>query len=258
MIIQWGSRFAATPFVKGFCMVYTEKYVTKWHDAAPDLCLRPSAILVYLEETSGLHMRSVGRSLDELHIKERKGFILSRIGIVFHKKIEAYSEITVNTFTGASAGFSSPRYFEMFSNGDKVAEATSIWALVDLESHRPIKVSDFDFGFEHEARELEGIPTRVSIPKTTEFAVVGTREIRYSDVDYNGHMNNTKYPDMLMDYIPEPETVTLRSMVLSFRHEATLGHTLTVERAETEGGYLFRTVDSDGTVCLEAEVKLER
>lgn len=239
-------------------MVYTQTYVTKWHDADPDLHLRPSAVLVYFEETSGLHMRSVGRSLDEMHIKEKRGFILSRIGIVFHNPVAAYSEITVNTFTGASAGFSSPRYFEMFADGEKAAEATSIWALVDLESRRPIKISEFDFGFEHEERELEGIPTRVSIPKTTEFAVVGKREIRYSDIDYNGHMNNTKYPDMLMDYIPNPETAVLHSMVLSFRHEATLGHTLTVERAEIEGGYLFRTVDGDGTVCLEAEVKLER
>lgn len=245
-------------FMKGTDMVFTQKYVTKWHDADPALCLRPSAILMYLEETSGLHMRSVGRSLDDMHFREGRGFILSRIGILFHKPVKAYSEITVNTFTGDAAGFSSPRYFEMFADGERVAEATSIWALVDLEAHRPVKVSEFDFGFEHETRELEGIPTRVCIPKTTEFAVVGTREIRYSDVDYNGHMNNTKYPDMLMDYIPDPETVRLTGMVLSFRHEATLGHTLTVLRAETEGGYLFRTVDTDGTVCLEAEVKLER
>lgn len=239
-------------------MVFTQKYITKWHDADPLLHLRPSAVLVYFEETSGIHMRSVGRSLDDMHQKQRKGFILSRIGIVFHKPVAAYDEITVDTFTNYAAGFSSPRHFEMFAHGEKVAEATSIWALVDLENHRPIKVSEFDFGFEHETRELEGIPTRVSIPKTTEFAAVGTREIRYSDIDYNGHMNNTKYPDMLMDYIPAPESVRLKSMVLSFRHEAALGHTLTVLRAEIEGGYLFRTVDSDGTVCLEAEVKLDR
>lgn len=238
-------------------MVYTETYVTKWHDADPSLHLRPSAVLVYFEETSGLHMRSVGRSLDDMHFRERRGFILSRIGIVFHKRVSAYDEITVNTFTNYAAGFSSPRHFEMLAHGEKVVEATSIWALVDLENHRPIKVSEFDFGFAHETRELEGIPTRVCIPRTVEFTEVGKREIRYSDIDYNGHMNNTKYPDMLMDYIPSPETATLRSMVLSFRHEATLGHTLTVLRAETEGGYLFRTVDSDGTVCLEAEVMLQ-
>ncbi len=238
-------------------MIYNAAYTTKWHDTDPHLVLRPSATLVYFEETSWLHMRSVGRSLDEMRVKDRKGFILSRIGIVFHKPVVPYTEIKVSTYTNDAKGFSSPRHFEMFAGGEKVAEATSIWALVDLDTHRPVKISEWDFGFAHEEGELEGVPTRVSISRDVAFETVGKREIRYSDIDYNGHMNNTKYPDMLMDFVPEPEKAKLHSMVLSFRHEATYGHTLTILRAEKENGYLFRTLDNDGEICLEAEITLK-
>jgi hypothetical protein len=46
-------------------------------------------------------------------------------------------------------------------------------------------------------------------------------------------------------------------ITLSFLHEAAYGHTLSIYRAEREGGYFFRTVDGDGTTCLEAVLTLE-
>ena len=85
----------------------------------------------------------------------------------------------------------------------------------------------------------------------------GERTIRYADIDYNGHMNNTNYPDMLCDFLPDVLQTRVTGFVLSYLHEGTFGHTLRILRTETEGGYLFRTVDADGTVCLEAFVRTE-
>ena len=58
-------------------------------------------------------------------------------------------------------------------------------------------------------------------------------------------------------FLPDPLGVRVSGFVLSYLHEGTFGHTLRVLRADTEGGYLFRTADADGTVCLEAFVRTE-
>ena len=48
-------------------MKYTVNYTTRWHDTDACRRVRPSALLVYMQETSNQHVSSLGTSLDELH-----------------------------------------------------------------------------------------------------------------------------------------------------------------------------------------------
>ena len=90
---------------------------------------------------------------------------------------------------------------------------------------------------------------------------VGFKTVRLSDVDYNGHMNNTNYVDMLCDYIPELTAGTHRvtAMRIHFSKEAPLGETIEIKRIRTsEEKFLFRTFRSDGELNVEAEFTLEK
>ena len=95
------------------------------------------------------------------------------------------------------------------------------------------------------------------MPAINAMEQAGAREIVYSDIDYNGHMNNTHYPNMLCDFTPGICQKRVKGMSLSFLHEAAFGHTLQVFRAEREDGYAFRTVDEEGKTCLEAVLLTE-
>ena len=87
---------------------------------------------------------------------------------------------------------------------------------------------------------------------------VGVRRIVYSDLDYNGHMNNTRYPDMLCDFLPDGTVPHVRVMHFSYLKEGAYGAQLRILRGErmTENGkaYLFHTLNESGELCLEAEV----
>ena len=88
---------------------------------------------------------------------------------------------------------------------------------------------------------------------------VGQRRVVYSDCDYNGHINNTHYPDLLCDFLPDGETRPVADVVINFLGEAPFGDTLTVYRApdpEREGRYLFRTRRADGSTNIEAVLTL--
>ena len=70
-------------------------------------------------------------------------------------------------------------------------------------------------------------------------------------------MNNTKYPDLVCDFLSDPAKTRVVGMSLAYHHEAAYGDTVTVERADGgDGVYYFRTKKED-TVCLEAMVKTE-
>ena len=96
-----------------------------------------------------------------------------------------------------------------------IAAADTTWALVDLNNKQLRRVDSLDLGFEHEAPIDIGIPPRFRVPKTEELQLIGERKIVYSDLDYNMHMNNTRYPDMLCDFLPTDEIGRIRGIFLS-------------------------------------------
>ena len=72
-------------------------------------------------------------------------------------------------------------------------------------------------------------------------------------------MNNTKYPDMICDFLPSMDGKWVRTLSLSYLREAAFGDTLAIHRglvADTPDAYLIRTTRPDGAVCLEAEIGL--
>lgn len=237
-------------------MKHTENFTVKWHDTDAHRTVRPSEILVYMQECANLQLEHSGLSLDSLRDDKKLAFILSKIKIIFHKKLYAYDKISVRTWTCESRGFTFVRCFDIHRGDELIAEAISFWALVDLENRRLVRNEDFDLGVQPDPVLEIAVPRRIK-PASAEFATLGTRDIRYSDIDYNMHMNNTKYPDMLCDFMPIDKVESISEMTLEFLRESALGDTLSFLCANEEADFYFKTVNSAGDACLSAKITVE-
>lgn len=238
-------------------MKYSEHYTVKWHDTDANRTVTPSHLLAYMQETANHQLAAFGMTLDELRDTHALAFLLSRITLRIYLPLYANDEITVQTWVCESRGLSFVRCFRILRGDEIIAEAYSIWALLNLNEKKLMPVSAFPYEIEADPA-LEGeVAARVRIPSLSLMECVGDRKIVYSDIDYNGHMNNTHYPNMLCDFTPDICEKRITGMTLSFVREAAFGHTLQIFRGESEGGYFFRTVNEEGVVCLEAQVLCE-
>ena len=214
-----------------------------------------------MQEMAFHHLDSAGKNLDVMRDEEGLAFILTRLSLRFVAPIRPTETITAQTWICEGKGLNFPRCFRLLkADGSVAAEGVSSWLLLDLATRLPRRVKDFDYGFTAEEPLALTTPRRFAVPE--DMVEVGTRSILYSDIDYNGHMNNTRYPDMICDYLPSGTVPRIRVMHLEFAKEAKFGATLRVERgsrvAETgEQVYLVRTIDEAGEVCLAAEVWLD-
>lgn len=239
-------------------MKFTQHYITKWHDTDANRQMRPSALVTYLQETANEHLIQKGISLDNLRDRFGLAFILGSISVRVYEPLFSGDAIEVETWTCGTKGYRHNRCFRVLKEEKTVAEATSVWALIKLADGSLVKVEDMPYHIEpEEPISLPALPVRLRMPSLSEMELAGERRIVYSDIDYNGHMNNTRYPDMLCDFLPEMRDCRMTGMVLSYRREAAFEHTLRVFRAKTEDGYLVCTVDEDGGVCTEAFIKLD-
>ena len=238
-------------------MIYEQALTTRWHDTDATLCVRPSQLLVYMQEMAFAHLDSVGRNLDSMRYEEQLAFILTRLTLRFYHPLHPQQTVTAQTWVSEGRGMNFPRYFRVKdADGAVAAEGASSWVLIDLKTHLPVRASSFDYGFSPEEPLPFSTPRRFEVPET--MIEVGRRRIVYSDIDYNGHMNNTRYPDMVCDYLPEGTVPRIHTMHLEFAKEAAFGSTLRVLRGETqtEQGkvYLIQTRNEADEVCLAAQV----
>jgi acyl-CoA thioesterase FadM len=207
-----------------------------------------------MQETSHHHLREAGMSLDELRDKRGLAFILSRISIAFYAPLHADDKIDVQTWVLESRGLSFLRCFRILRANEVIAEAHSVWALLDIQQKQLLPITAFPYDIEPDEPLDAKLSARLRIPPLSAMESVGLRHIVYSDVDYNGHMNNTHYPDMLCDFTDGITSREVTGFSLSYLQEAAYGRNLSVYRSDMGEEHFFRTVDEEGNTCLEAKL----
>ncbi len=239
-------------------MIYSEKHCTRWHDTDADRNVKISAMLMYMQEASNHHMESCGMSLDELRDKKSLAFILSKTRMALYHKIGAFENIEVQTWTCPCHGLAIPRFYRILKGTTVIAEADTTWGLLDLENHKLVRSDECDiYSFKDMEPAPIDVPNRFKLPKDIFLESIGERHIVYSDLDYNMHMNNTRYPDMLCDFLPIEDTRRIKGVFLSYLNESAFGDTLCIMRAFFEGVYYFRTINKlTQKICLEAQIIL--
>ena len=240
-------------------MIFTEKYTTRWHDTDADRRVRITQMLVYMQETSNFHMESCGPSLDALRDEQGLAFILSKIRMSVYKQLYAFENIEIQTWTCPNHGFAIPRFYRIVRGTDVIAEADSTWALLDLKSGRLVKGDEGMkyYSFENTDPSPIEVPQRFKLPANVSLEHMAKRSIVYSDLDYNMHMNNTKYTDMLCDHIPLSDVGKIKGVFLSYLNEAAYGDELDIHHALSDNVHYFRTVNGSGRACLEAMLILD-
>ena len=233
-------------------MVYYRKNIeVDIHDVDFNGVARASSLMRYIQSSAQSQLTDNGLSYDELKSRKR-AFIISRMKIEFSETVRAYEKLEALTYPCDSRGFSFLRCYALERDGQPIARAVSVWALIDTETRSLVKVSDFELGLETYS-PLDIALTRISHP--SEMVKVGEYTVEYGMVDQNRHMNNTVYPDMYSNFLPL-ENKRIKSISISYLGEAPMGDRLTVMRGCVDGVYYFRTIRSDGKINSEAEIEL--
>lgn len=222
--------------------------------------MRAAGIIRQMQEAAYTQMKEQGPSYDEI-LSEGKALMVSRLDVEIIDPPSLDDEITASSWPCRSTRSTFLRCYEIYKDGKLKARASGQWALVDVDTRKILKVSDVDFSnyYMGPYEQLYPQKFKVTAEQEASMEVVGTKTVLYSDVDYNGHMNNTYYVDMLCDCIPELSAGTHRvhKVRIHFSKEAPLGDTITIKKACPEAGkYIFQTIKASGEINVEAEISL--
>ena len=239
-------------------MKFTQDYTIRWHDTNANREITPSSVLTFMQETTNMHIQTMYPNLEYIRDVLHQAFILTKVYMRFYEPAYAYDKITVETWTGVeSRGFTFYRSFAIKKNDVVIADALTTWCLIDTLDHKLLPVNKFENNFVDEESLKVDMPRKIKFPNDKELEFISNRKIVYSDIDYNKHMNNTHYPNMLVDFLPTPEKFRVKELMLSFIKGAIYNDEIKIHRVQDNDTFYFKTINSEGSVCLEAFMKTE-
>jgi len=231
--------------------IYKTDIVVDIHDIDPNGVARFSALMRYIQACAQSQLSDNGMSYDNLRERNR-AFILSKICMEFTEPVHVYDLLHAYSYPCESRGYSFLRCYTLEKDNKIIGRAASVWALIDTNSRSLVKVNDFPLGLtlhDHNGLAIQ----RFSLP--TELIEVGTYTVNYADLDQNGHMNNTRYPDVYSNFLPL-DGYRISQMTINYQNEAPSKERLKVYTASVGDIHYIRTVREDGKVNSEAEIRL--
>lgn len=242
--------------------VYPEKIadVYEWKtrvattDVGPDRLLTPTAQLQYQQEAGERHFGEGNLGFETI-AQLGMAFLLLQNHAVIYRRPQANEEIVVKTWSHSVKGV---KFFRAYRFEDKdgktLIDSTASFVLVDVHAHTMLRPSQFPAPITHHGDLPHScpLPERLKMPESGEDC--GTHTVMLSQLDFNGHLNNTRYADIVFDHLPIDTAQTMRGFSVAFVHEAKLGDTMTLTRATDENGDILMTAQNGGDTCFTAKV----
>ena len=162
--------------------------------------LRTSTLFELLQTASIRHTEELGVGRDKT-LDRGLLWVIVRQYVLVDRMPEYDERITLRSWPGKTLRVLFPRYYEILSErGETLVRGSAVWSLMSAESRSTV------FPDEHRI-EIPGVETGRELPYLTKLRTAETPNhfdfiVPYSYVDLNGHMNNTRYFDLIEDHLP--------------------------------------------------------
>ena len=233
--------------MKEFMNVYAYSVVPEEIDfkgriTVPSLC-------GHIINAIGQNIRKEGFGIDVM-AKENRSWILIRSAFEIDQRPSLYSPLFVSVWPVSKGGISFYRCIRITDeNGKELGRGTTEWCMIDIASRRPIYPGDdLDVCGRHFSLPCEG-PRRIQ-----DFApdMTDSRKVGYSECDFNGHLNNNRYVEMIFDMLPENivDSSSRLRLDLNFKKEIRRGENLSIGLKQNHSDeYLFIAKAGGHTLC---------
>ena len=215
------------------------------YEADANKVMRPTAMLNLMQEAANKNATTLGFGYDEM-IAMNNAWVISRVHLRFKRNPMWRDEVTLKTWhKGLVKLFYLRDFLLTDSNGEILAEATSSWLIIDLNTRRLVRNSDLSSSPEKCTKEdaIAEPADKVVIPVDIEPELVRKHPITWSEIDPNGHVNNVNYAVWAIDAV-KPEDIKerqLKELLINYDAEVMPGDIVKISRVrqETEEGVIY-------------------
>ena len=200
--------------------------------------LKPGMILFLAQEVAGQHCNVLSVDYDTL-AEKRMFWAVTRHRVQISRLPLRGETIRIETWPMPTTRVAYPRSVVAYDEeGRECFRAISLWVLMDIDKRSMILPGKSGISVLGTLRGNELDSPNGLVAK--QLRCHQSRTVRFTDLDRNGHMNNTKYLDWISDLLPSSfhENHYPREMTVCYLSESREGQTLDLSWDFLEDGCL--------------------
>ena len=216
-----------------------KEYTASWQltaaECGPEQTMTPPLMVTRLIEVATLHANHLGIGYARL-IVDGLAWVLSRVSLEMTRWPRVGEGYTLRTWVEGCNRLFSQRNMEITStdSGEVLGYARTIWMAIDIERRVAGEIPSLDSlatVVSDRSCPIEPAP-KLREPKAEEI-VMSDYTFRYTDLDFNRHVNTVRYLELLIDQWPLPwhDSHSVRRLDMAFLHEAVYPQSVTVATA---------------------------
>lgn len=225
--------------------------------------LKISALFKYFQELASSHADVLGFGIDVISTKHNVTWVLVKIKVDIEKLPKWNDEIEIETWPLKPKRFEFMRdYIVRDSEGNVIIRAISDWVIMDISTRelKKAELIELQTSNYNDARAIDQRLAKLRPFGTPEPAYKKT--IRYSDIDINEHLTNSRYVDYIMDCFPceSHKAYRVKSIQVNFVNEALPGETINLYRdisgLDSDSVYIEGSKEESGSQIFSSVIEI--
>ena len=206
------------------------------------------------QDIAALHAATLGGEVNWLRDEKNVAWILMRIRVEVDRYPVLAQNVIVETWPQPQQGLYERDYTISSKDGEVLVRAAALWVIINLETRDITREKFCDYeGLDMRKERVFG--RGVGRRKPLEGAEPSyEKEIKFSDIDYNVHVNNAKYVDFVMDIfsIEEHRAREIKAIEMHYTTEISPGDVLVLRRKilDEKTDYIDGVRKADGSTVF--------
>ena len=181
--------------------MYDLKIDPAGYDFHPDREIKGSSLLKMMQLAATMDTEKFGMGYDDL-MKDGLAFVAYKTVLEINTAMTELAPIYVKTWNRPKRGVKYVRDYVVTSGDTLIARSTSEWAMMNFQKRTLAKPAEIKRSMEEIDKDA-GLEVFARItPEPDKLCFECEQKPRYSDLDVNGHVNNTVYLDICEDVSP--------------------------------------------------------
>ena len=218
--------------------------------------IHPASILALFQDVAGIHANELGIGFDAL-MENKTIWVLTKVCYRMVGTPRRYERVRVRTWPLRPGRVNFRREYCIETEGGEVlVQGTSEWVVVHSEKRRVLPATDLYPSDDYCTDTFfEGRLPRV--PRVEREGEGVTVIPGFTQLDINGHINNTCYADYVMDMLAPAADQRVTALQIDYHRELMAGQAVQLYLGGDEGGVLACAYAADGECMFACRVVLE-
>lgn len=218
--------------------------------------ITPASVLDLFQTVAGEHAAELGCGFDDLFARSLL-WVLVRTKYQVVSQPKMYQTVRVETWPLAPSRVGFQREYLMKDDeGNILIKGSSDWVVIHSEQRKIVSATDI-------YPEMELLTEKCfeeRLKKLPDFETVGDGLLvcpGFSQLDMNGHVNNTKYANYVLDALALNEQEEIKTLQMDYRREVQKGDVIRVYTQREGNLAIVKGVNSSGEVMFVCRLDIK-